>query len=343
MFDHSFDPHNVSLLSCAHKSYPTIITPSELADEKNEVDTMKKYEQYLNKYEEDLIPSSQTLDKTINTRNIFDKIPINKERESEKEKEKEKEDLIPQDIDFLKNVIRIKVKIDSLNRELNEIYEKNKNLKDYTDELEELKKMIHQCNESVDTCNDKYNGLVTRKYNDALMEHVLCSGIVKYEEAEDYASQKTNIQKTAIGRLPNLLNKENMNQINSINVILEKNKAKYGEAEHKICEIVEKIKMLKKIICTDDNTEKKDSSPKILCSVCNEKNIEFCMDTCGHCVCKDCSKKSLNKCHTCKANVNNKIKLNTNQFQENPKCPTSIGFTKNVDHISNIHSGSYWT
>ena len=68
MFDHSFDPYNVSLLQSAHKSYPTIITPSELTDEKNEVETMKKYEQYLNKYEEDLIPSSHTLEKCIHVR-----------------------------------------------------------------------------------------------------------------------------------------------------------------------------------------------------------------------------------------------------------------------------------
>jgi hypothetical protein len=264
MFDHSFDPHNVSLLSSAHKSYPSIITPSVLNEEKNEVDTLKKYEKYLHKY---------------------DTVSITKEIEPEKEKE----ELFPEDIDFLKNVIKIKVKIDSLSNELNETYEKNKILKEYSEELEELKKMIHKCNESIDTCNDKYNGLVTRKYNDALMEHVLCSGVIKYGEAEDYASQKTNIQKTEIGLIPNLIQKENMNQINSINIILEKNKTKYSEAENKICEIVEKIKMLKKIISTDDITEKKDSSLKILCSVCNEKNIEFCINTCGHCVCNDCS------------------------------------------------------
>ena len=35
MFDQSFDSFNFSNLSSAHKSYPTIITPSELYDEKN--------------------------------------------------------------------------------------------------------------------------------------------------------------------------------------------------------------------------------------------------------------------------------------------------------------------
>ena len=272
----------------------------------------------MNKYEQDLIPSYNTIDKEFNIKtNEFNSDQVFSKIQKEKE-----EELTDQDIDFLKNVCKIKIKIDSLNLEINEIYKKNKNLKDYTEELEELKIMIHQCNETVDTCNDKYRGLVMKKYNDALLENLLCSGMSKYEEAEEYATLKTNIEKPEIPKT--LLNKENMNQINSINVILEKNKNTYSEAEYKICEILEKIKMLKKIISTDDIT-KNEPFQKILCSVCNEKQIEFCMDPCGHCVCKDCSKKILTKCHTCKVGINNKIKLNNIQFPVIPNGPTTIG------------------
>lgn len=298
MFDHSFDPRKVSTILSAYTSYPSIITPSEFINEKNEVEVMKKYEQYLNKYEKDLIPSSQSIDHIIH---------IKKEKEDNSEEEKDNE-LTSYDIDFLKNVIKIKVKIDSLDHELNEMYEKNKNIKEYTEELEELKMSIHKCNESLDTCNEKYRGLVTRKFNDELENYLLCSNNINYKDAEEFACIKTSI-KNPNEKMPSLFNKENMNQINNINEVLEKNKSKYCETEYKICEIVEKIKMLKHIICTDENTPKKEPFKQLLCAVCNESQIKICIDSCGHCVCNECSKKMLSKCHSCKANIKQKIIL----------------------------------
>jgi hypothetical protein len=78
--------------------------------------------------------------------------------------------------------------------------------------------------------------------------------------------------------------------------------------EEKIRKLLEEMNLLKKIICIKDFTNE-DNSKNILCIICENKNIEYCIDPCGHCFCIDCCERLNNKCHMCRGQVYSQIKL----------------------------------
>lgn len=178
------------------------------------------------------------------------------------------------DLNFLQNIISIKNKI---------IYKKKKYKKLYSESIE-LSKDIEQINDMINSY-DHFLNLYT-----------------------------------------SILNKKGDNENEILNTILEKLNSKILEKktlDYQITNILKDIGTLKNILKQDEsNDEINDSEPNeikeensqnininLLCKICDESQIEYCLNPCGHSFCNICILHLNNNCFTCRSKVNGKIRM----------------------------------
>jgi hypothetical protein len=180
-------------------------------------------------------------------------------------------------INFLENVLKIKKEIKKLHEELKFTLDKMGEVYNEINELEKIKQTYIDANKLL----DKYLVFSMKRENDT--------------------SEKT--QRDLIDNIK--LKDERINFINSIlydkKIILEEN-------ENKKINLIEKIKLLKTIICTNDVTT--TISNPVTCFICAENPIECCLNPCGHTFCNSCSARITNqRCYMCRKTIISTTKL----------------------------------
>lgn len=200
--------------------------------------------------------------------------------------EEEIQFLLDKELLFLQNIIDVKKRISILKKKYTTICDETILIKEYIEKLEKLKINIEETNK--DYINLLF--IVSKELNPNKDLH-------KFNNDYVIEKQKNNI----------------------IEIILYNNNI-CKDNDEKCCNIIEKIKLLQDIICVKDidNIDKNigiNSSEElvvpifILCTICLEKNIDYCINPCGHCFCKSCINKLTSKCHICRGLVKEKIKL----------------------------------
>jgi len=218
--------------------------------------------------------------------------------------ESKKDTLIKlENIDFINNVLKIKMEL----IELTKINKKNIDEKENLEgDIIKIEAMIEYYNLfNISLCeifkkeSDDNNSIFTND-KDLDMIPVITSiygynnKLNKNENKDNNQENKKNIEKYDIKMeyIENLLFKK-------IKLLNSKKEAIY--------EIYNKIKILKEVINTNDVTLENNIS--MLCCICNENNIQYCINPCGHTFCKNCSDRISKTCHICRANCEKKILL----------------------------------
>ena len=201
-----------------------------------------------------------------------------------------------ENINFLNNVLEIKKKILILNNKYKEYLEKSKNIENELIKLEELKNTYNIFNNLYsELIKDDYlinvNIETKKKKDDSL-----------YEKIIDKHNEYLNIKDKKL--INNIISDE---KLLNMNTIIQNKKDKLKKNEEEISKILNKIKILKETINTQDITI--EDSKNVICSICDTNKIEYCINPCGHSYCKECCDRATLTCHTCSGTVTNKIKL----------------------------------
>ena len=100
------------------------------------------------------------------------------------------------------------------------------------------------------------------------------------------------------------------NNLDLINALISLKTEKINTMTEKLNEvfiILQKKNILNNIIKI---IEDKSDNINILCTICDNDNIKYCMNPCGHLFCDNCSLRIINnKCHICRSNIINQIKM----------------------------------
>ena len=172
-------------------------------------------------------------------------------------------------INFLENVLKIKQEIKKLHEELKFTLDKMAEVYKEITELEKIKQTYIDTNKLL----DKYL-VFTEKTQKDLIDNI----------------------------------KLKDERINFINSILYDKKIILEENENKKINLIEKIKLLKTVICTNDITS--TNTNPVTCFICAENPIECCLNPCGHTFCKSCSSRITNqKCYMCRKTIISTTKL----------------------------------
>lgn len=188
---------------------------------------------------------------------------------------------INNDIDFLKNFISVKNK-------LNYMKDKSKNIKNEINVIHEYIKKLE------------------------LLRTKIQETDINYDECFTFVSKDLNPKQEKMNKDYEEIS---MKKINIINDSILYSQKLISENDLKIYELQNGIKKLqnmirlKEIIEIENEHDNPDNENKILCNICCEKKIEYCVNPCGHCFCVDCNNQMLNNCHTCRGFVNSKIKI----------------------------------
>ena len=188
---------------------------------------------------------------------------------------------INNDIDFLKNFISVKNK-------LNFMKDKSKNIKNKINIIQEYIKKLE---------------LLRIKIQETDISYDECFTFVSKDLNPTQEKMNNNYEEISMKKINNI----NDSILYSQNLILE-NDLKIYELQNGIKELQNMIR-LKEIIEVEKEQDNPDNKNKILCNICCEKRIEFCVNPCGHCYCVDCNNQLLLNCHTCRGPVNSKIKI----------------------------------
>jgi len=178
-------------------------------------------------------------------------------------------------INFLENVLKIKKRIKTLHKEYNCILDQISDIDKQIDELDKIRQNYIEINLSLDKYLVQYN-------------------CIKTETKTDIVINETKIIDDKISTISNIL-RDNK-------IILE------GYETNKI-KLIEEIKLLNNIICTNDVTTK-NGNPSFTCFICQDKTVECCLNPCGHTFCSSCSSRITNKtCYMCRTKVTSTTKL----------------------------------
>jgi hypothetical protein len=197
------------------------------------------------------------------------------------QKDKENE-ITKEDKQILEKIVNIQNKIKEMRSKNNLKIEDTNKKKEINKKIEELQKILLEN-------NNKYQYYVNLHTKDLYPEHTskLPEGIKidSYDELKD-------------------------EKIIKLKEILQYNNRKINENEKIIIETSEKINTMINIIHNKDIIEKKeDDESNVKCSICKEKDVEICINPCGHTFCDTCSPVIFTYCHICRGDVRSKIKL----------------------------------
>jgi hypothetical protein len=187
------------------------------------------------------------------------------------------------DVKFLENVMKIKTKIKELHKEHTIIVDK---IVETNGEIDELDKIRKSCIET----------------NEILARYMVPYNFLKQEKLEkperDIAVNDTTDVKTDDEKLKIIFD-----------ILCDKRKT-LEEYQDKGLQILEEIKLLKTIICTNDVTSTTPNSEFTKCSICADKAIECCLNPCGHTFCNNCAVLVAKKtCYFCRKAVTSTTKL----------------------------------
>lgn len=191
---------------------------------------------------------------------------------------------INNDIDFLKNFISVKNKLISMK-------DKSKNIKNEINIIHEYIKKLE------------------------LLRTKIQETDINYDECFTFVSKDLNPKQEKMNKDYEEISMKKINNINDAILysqkLISENDLKIYELQNGIKELQNMIR-LKEIIETiefEKEQDNPDNKNKIICNICCEKRIEFCVNPCGHCYCVDCNNQLLLNCHTCRGPVNSKIKI----------------------------------
>jgi len=237
---------------------------------------------------------------TSNFSSIDDKLRISKDELFEKYKndlkliynecnlEENDTKITYENMNFINNVLEIKKKILILNNKYKEYLEKSKDIEKEIKKTEELR-------DTYRTFNNLYSELI--KDNNFNVETQKKNNLL-YEKIVDNHNEYLNKD--------NIINIKDDKLLNMI-IIIQTKKDKLKKYEEEKSKILNKIKILKETINTEDITI--ENSKNIICSICDTDKIEYCINPCGHSYCKECCDHATNTCHTCRSVITSKIKL----------------------------------
>lgn len=154
-------------------------------------------------------------------------------------------------------------------------------------EIAGMKKEQGIVSEAIKTRQSYMNQLKTLQGDIVLMQH-------KYQDLYNMIPHPE--------RNPHVYDELSDPQLQTIQTIIQEQTEKCKEYETRLNNNTEKITLLQKTFSFEGQTN-------LLCVICYEKPIEYCIDRCGHSFCKECTDKITDKCHCCRGNVIQKIKL----------------------------------
>lgn len=103
-------------------------------------------------------------------------------------------------------------------------------------------------------------------------------------------------------------------QLAQLREIQTNKEIQYETNEKKMCDIIQKIKELKQILCIPPEEFLMEPLPpsndtKALCVICSSRSIRFCLSGCGHCFCEECNQTMKDACHVCRSTISPRVKL----------------------------------
>ena len=191
---------------------------------------------------------------------------------------------INNNIDFLKNFVSVKNKLSILKDKYKNITDEIILIKEYIKKLEILRTKIQETDISYDECFTFVSKELNPKVKDENMN----------KNDKEISTKKINNINDSI--------------LYSHNLISE-NDLKLLDIHKSIKELQNMIRLKDLIDIVKDLDTSSDDKNKILCNICCEKRIEYCVNPCGHCFCVDCNNQLLMNCHTCRGTVASKIKI----------------------------------
>lgn len=180
----------------------------------------------------------------------------------------------------------------------------------YQDELYKIEELSYENINFINNMLEIRNkiNILTYKLNKKLEETVkIEKELVKIKKLE-VLYNSFNILYLEIDDPSNLLNSYNslIPIDNFIKLRLKKIKLMCKKIEE-LCKILKKRNILKNIISKIQNI---DHKLNVICTICCNTNVQYCMNPCGHLFCNDCSLQILNnRCHICRTYVISQIKI----------------------------------
>ena len=196
----------------------------------------------------------------------------------------EDEITINNNIDFLKNFISVKNKLTNLKDKFKNITNEIHVIKEYIKKLELLRTKIQETDISYDECFTFVSKELNPKVKDEKMNK--------------------NDKELSIEKINNI-----NDSILYSHKLISDNDLKLQDIQESIQKLQNMIRLKELIDIENDQNTSSDDENKILCTICTEKKIEYCVNPCGHCFCADCNNRLFLNCHTCRGTVTSKIKI----------------------------------
>lgn len=193
---------------------------------------------------------------------------------------------------------------------MNKVNKINKIDQIYQDELYKIEELSYENINFINNMLEIRNkiNILTYKLNKKLEETVkIEKELVKIKKLE-VLYNSFNILYLEIDDPSNLLNSYNslIPIDNFIKLRLKKIKLMCKKIEE-LCKILKKRNILKNIISKIQNI---DHKLNVICTICCNTNVQYCMNPCGHLFCNDCSLQILNnRCHICRTYLISQIKI----------------------------------
>jgi len=140
----------------------------------------------------------------------------------------------------------------------------------------------------------------------------LCEKSENLRKEIDVINDMINSYETFSNLYASILNKKS--DVAVFDNIFEKINSKNLEKktlENEITNTMMEIETLQNIIKSDELTDEPDmrSTNNMLCRICDDSRIEYCLNPCGHTFCNNCSTRINNTCFTCRTKVKSKIRM----------------------------------
>jgi len=185
----------------------------------------------------------------------------------------------PDDFHFLQLVVKMREKIKFLKKEYHEIGLVNKNMEE---KITNIKSIMENMIKQDEECQKMI----------CLFRIEKDSAEVKDPERDTYIDKK-------------------LSQLQEIRIEKE---LQYKTNEKKMCDIIQKIQEIKKILSIPPEELTIETLPlsdetKALCVICSSRSIRFCLSGCGHCFCEECNKSMKDSCHVCRTHMSPRVKL----------------------------------
>lgn len=193
---------------------------------------------------------------------------------------------------------------------MNKVNKINKIDQIYQDELYKIEELSYENINFINNMLEIRNkiNILTYKLNKKLEETVKIEKELSKIKKLEVLYNSFNILYLEIDDPSNLLNSYNslIPIDNFIKLRLKKIKLMCKKIEE-LCKILKKRTILKNIISKIQNI---DHKLNVICTICCENNVQYCINPCGHLFCNDCSLQILNnRCHICRTYVISQIKI----------------------------------